>query len=234
MPTLGSLYSGIGGLDLGLERAGFAVRWQVENDPHALAVLRKHWPDVPKYGDVRLLDDKELAPVDLIAGGFPCQPVSIAGQKRAQADDRWLWPDFARIIGHLRPRCVLVENVTGLLRRGLGDVLRDLAALGYDAEWGVLSACAIGAPHPRERVLVVAYPQGDGRKQGWAMATANLWESSSLRDAGRWPGGTESPIDRVANGFPRRVDRLRGLGNAVPPPMAEYVGRHLIECLREE
>src|SRR6266487_3849645 len=98
----GSLFSGIGGLDLGLERAGMECRWQVEIDPYCQAVLRKHWPGVPKYEDVRTISD-ELERVDLVCGGFPCQPVSLAGRRRGAADERWLWPEFARLLRVLRP-----------------------------------------------------------------------------------------------------------------------------------
>jgi len=150
--SVGSLFSGIGGIDLGLERAGMKIAWQVEIDEFCLKVLRKHWPEVPKYGDIRKIDPKELEPVDLIAGGFPCQPVSIAGKKLAQKDERWLWPEFARIIRMVRPKYVLVENVPGLLIRGMGNVLGNLAALGYDAEWFVLPASTfLSLPTPQAR-----------------------------------------------------------------------------------
>jgi len=157
-PTVGSLFSGIGGFDLGLERAGFEIRWQVEIDPYCLRVLERHWPDVKRYGDIREVDPHELERVTLLAGGFPCQPVSVAGKRLGQDDPRWLWPEFARFVRALRPSFVLVENVPGLLIRGMGDVLGDLAACGYDAEWQVLPDGAFGAPHLRERVFLVAYP----------------------------------------------------------------------------
>lgn len=155
--TVGSLFSGIGGGDLGLQRAGFKIAWQVENDEFCTRVLQKHWPNVPKYGDVRDVGGHNLEWVDFIHGGFPCQPVSVAGKRRAQEDERWLWPEFARIVRELRPWYVLVENVPGLLVRGMGDVLGDLAASGYDAEWQSLPAAAFGAPHIRERVFIVAH-----------------------------------------------------------------------------
>ncbi len=157
--TFGSLFSGIGGLDLGLERAGMECKWQVEQDEFCRKVLTKHWPYVPKYVDVRFI--KELAYVDLICGSFPCQPVSVAGKQAGTDDDRWLWPEFARIIRLVRPRCALIENVPGLLTANNGgamaEILGDLAALGYDAEWDCVSAESVGAPHLRWRVFVVAY-----------------------------------------------------------------------------
>ena len=159
--TCGSLFSGIGGFDLGLERAGMEVRWQVERDEWCRNVLAKHWPDVKRYGDIHDLTGDELEPVDLICGGFPCQPVSVAGQQKGTDDDRWLWPEFKRLVGLLRPRYVLVENVPGLLTanggHAFGEVLGDLADLGYDCEWTVLSAADVGAPHLRKRVWIVAH-----------------------------------------------------------------------------
>ena len=157
---VGSLFSGIGGFDLGLERAGMEVRWQVERDEWCRNVLAKHWPDVKRYGDIHDLTGDELEPVDLICGGFPCQPVSVAGQQKGTDDDRWLWPEFKRLVGLLRPRYVLVENVPGLLTanggHAFGEVIGDLADLGYDCEWTVLSAADVGAPHLRKRVWIVA------------------------------------------------------------------------------
>lgn len=159
--TFGSLFSGIGGLDLGLERAGMQCAWQVEIDDYATKVLQKHWPNVTRFRDVRACGEHNLAPVDLIAGGFPCQDISDAGKQAGIEGERsGLWAEFYRIICELRPRFVLVENVAALLHRGMGRVLGDLAAGGYDAEWQILSAESIGAPHLRERVFIVAYPSG--------------------------------------------------------------------------
>src|SRR6266851_8442566 len=104
MPTFGSLFAGIGGLDLGLERVGWQCRWQVEIDPFCTDVLTHHWPEVPKYGDIRQLTGSELGAVDLVCGGFPCQPHSVAGKRRGKADERWLWPEFERILRRVRPR----------------------------------------------------------------------------------------------------------------------------------
>lgn len=156
--SVGSLFSGIGGLDLGLERAGWDVQWQVENNDFCNCVLKKHWPDVKRFGDIKTLDDK-VGAVDLVCGGFPCQPVSVAGRRKGQEDARWLWPEFTRILGLVRPRLILVENTPGLLSLGMGAVLGSLAALGYDAEWDSLPAAAFGAPHLRYRVFLVGYPQ---------------------------------------------------------------------------
>lgn len=218
--TLGSLFSGIGGLDLGLERAGFQVRWQCEIDPYARRVLAKHWPEVTRYGDIRELDDR-LEGVDLIAGGFPCQPVSLAGRGRGTDDERWLWAEFARIIGLLRPRFVLVENSAALSGRGLGAILGDLHALGYDAEWSVVSACAMGAPHTRERLFVLGYADGIGLPRDVGRQAAK-----QPADGSAW--AAPPPVCRVAHGVPRRVERVRGLGNAVVPQVAFWIGRRIL------
>lgn len=168
MPTLGSLFSGVGGIDLGLERGGWECRWQVEIEPARRAVLEAHWPKIKRRDDIGAVRRaRELGAVDLVAGGFPCQPVSAAGKRLGKKDERWLWPEFARILRLLRPRLALVENVPGLLARGRGmdDVVGELAAFGYDAEWTSIPAAAVGAPHLRDRVWLVAYAHGAGRRQ---------------------------------------------------------------------
>ena len=236
--TFGSLFAGIGGLDLGLERAGMECRWQVEIDPYCRRVLTKHWPDVPKYEDVKDVGKGNLEPVDLICGGFPCQDISYAGKGAGLAGERsGLWYEFARIIGEMGPRYVLVENVSALLTRGLGDVLGTLADLGYDAEWSVLPACAVGAPHPRERVFLVAYPAG------LAVEEPALVRSKGLPGQSGGVGGADVPGDRwkadqppmvgVAYGDARWVDVSRSLGNAVVPAVAEFIGRRIMEAPRQ-
>jgi DNA (cytosine-5)-methyltransferase 1 len=163
------LFSGIGGFSLGLERAGMRTVAFCEIDPFARRVIAKHWPDVPCYDDVRSLTAERLAadgiaPVDVICGGFPCQDISFAGKGAGLAGERsGLWREYARIISEFRPRYVVVENVAALLSRGLDRVLGDLASLGYDAEWHCIPASAVGAPHRRDRVWIVAYPEHDGR-----------------------------------------------------------------------
>lgn len=233
--VVGSLFSGIGGIELGLERTGgFRTAWHSEVDPYCAAILRRHWPDVPNLGDVR--DIGPDAPrVDVLAGGFPCQPVSQAGKRLGTFDPRWLWPEFARLVGELRPRIVLVENVPALASKGLRDVLADLAAAGYDAEWQLVSAAAVGAPQLRERLVLVAYPQGVAER-----ARLRTDEAPALRwrrpgdggsPGGEWPA--ESGLGRVAYGIPGRLDRLRALGNAVVPRVAEYVGHLILEAVAE-
>lgn len=166
MTSIGSLFSGVGGLELGLEMCGLGpVLWQCDSDPAARAVLEAHWPGVRRYSDVREVDGT-AEPVALVCGGFPCQPHSVAGKKQGTADARWLWPEFARVIGAVRPTVVFIENVPGLRTSGLRDVLADLAALGFDAEWDLFSAAEVGAPHRRNRLFLLAHAHGPGLEGG--------------------------------------------------------------------
>jgi DNA (cytosine-5)-methyltransferase 1 len=162
-PTVGSLFAGIGGFDLGFTRAGFDVSWQVEIDSWCRKVLAKHFPESERFEDVRTVGKHNLSRVDVIVGGFPCQDISNAGLRAGIGGERsGLWSEMHRIIRELQPHFVLVENVAALLGRGMGRVLGDLAALGYDAEWEVVSAADVGAPHLRERVWILAYPRREG------------------------------------------------------------------------
>lgn len=159
------IFSGIGGFSLGLERAGMRTIAFCEIDPFCRAVLRKHWPSVPIHEDVRFLHARHIRErVDVICGGFPCQDISYAGAGAGIDGQRsGLWTEYARLVGEFRPLYVIVENVAALLGRGIERVLGDLAALGYDAEWHCIPASAVGAPHRRDRVWIVAYPDGHGR-----------------------------------------------------------------------
>ncbi len=337
--TFGSLFAGIGGLDLGLERAGMTCKWQVEIDDYARRVLAKHWPDVRRWDNIktfvpdtssercgtwgpgriaarrqRRIDSAWAAQwhVDLICGGFPCQDISYAGKGAGLAGERsGLWWEFARVVRTLRPPFVLVENVSALLVRGLDSVLGRLASYGYDAEWACIPAAAVGAPHIRDRVFVLAYAQcpqrgtsgtagcelehdADSLQAGWeedsgwagvgsqtisdtrsnglertfkpftgeGTATIRRRLANAMREnrsyGGQWyadpadlsesegngcqtmhdgetpqPQGTqrgaaESRVGRVAHGVSNRVDRLRGLGNAVVPQVAEWIGRRIM------
>lgn len=182
-----SLFSGIGGLDLAAEWAGFETVAFVERDPYCQRVLAKRWPGVPIIDDVRQVADTagagsggvsgggqsrqprtwgDGAPIRLVSGGFPCQPHSVAGKRKASADDRDLWPEFARVIREIRPRWVVAENVPGLLHsesgRFFGAILGDLADMGYSAGWGVWGAADVGALHQRDRVFIVGYAASFG------------------------------------------------------------------------
>jgi len=224
--AFGSLFAGIGGLDLGLERAGMVCTWQVEIDDYATRVLTKHWPDVPKFRDVRSVGAHNLSHVDLICGGFPCQDISNAGQRAGITGARsGLWAEYARIVRELRPRYVLVENVSALLGRGLSTVLGDLAALRYDAEWECIPAFAVGAPHRRDRLFIVAHAHGTRLAIGEGGNSPQGTRAAAYR-CDWWD--VEPSMGRVVDGFPARMDRLRGLGNAVVPQVAEFIGRQIV------
>ena len=248
--TFGSLFSGIGGLDLGLERAGLRCVWQVEIDEFCRAVLARHWPAVRRHDDVRTFpptDPSEWG-CDVIAGGFPCQDASKANPAGAGASGSrtGLWREYVRVVGVLRPRLVLMENVPALLARGFGDVLGALAGLGYDAEWGVLPASTLGAPHHRERLFLAAYPGRPGVAGLVAVPhprPAGPWgwrgEADLLAVAGapfepgdRWP---QPMLRSVADGVPAgRVAHVTAAGNAVVPAVAEFLGRRAVALLTEE
>lgn len=225
------LCAGIGGLSLGLERAGMTVVGQVEIDPWCRSVLARHWPGVARHDDIRTTVDwwrsAERPRVDVVAGGIPCQPFSQAGKQLGVTDPRWLWPAMERVVRAVRPRFVILENVPGLVRDALafGTILGDLSDLGFDAEWSVLSACAVGAPHRRRRVWVVAYPGGT-RLEGLHEACNGVGVQSAAGDVRRgW--APEPAVARVADGVPIRLvrDPIHALGNAVVPAVAEHIGR---------
>lgn len=232
-----SLFAGIGGLDLGLERAGVTCVGQVEIDPYCQQILAKHWPHVPRHDDVTTaaqwwLNGEDRPHVDVVFGGFPCQPSSQVGLKLAQADERWMWPEFAAVIAAVRPAYVLAENVPGLRTRGLDIVLADLDRLGYVARAGLASACSVGAPHTRERVFTLAHAAGQGRGTGrhdggGPRATGDADHERAQPARGAW-WAVEPGVGRVAYGIPTRVDQCRTLGNAVVPHVAEWMGRLLM------
>jgi DNA (cytosine-5)-methyltransferase 1 len=234
--TIGSVFSGIGGLEAGLEAVIPNARtlWQVEIDQYARRVLAKHWPNTKRYEDVKQVGASTLAPVDLICGGFPCQDISPAGSHTGlEGDQSGLWTEFSRLIGEIQPNYVIVENVAALFHRGMGDVLGDLARHRYDAIWDCVSAASAGAAHRRRRVFIIAFrdlPNTSGfrlqdSEQAWATAKAT---ARTQRDC--W-WSAESGVLRTTDGLPARVDRLRCIGNAVCPPVAQVVG-HVFNHLR--
>lgn len=163
-----SLFSGIGGLDLAAERAGFRTVGQCEWADYPTKVLEKHWPDVPRWRDMRTLTGDDfyertgMRTVDVISGGFPCQPFSVAGKRRGKEDDRFLWPEMLRVIEELRPAWVVGENIAGIISMAIDQVLSDLESIGYTCQAFVVPACAVDAPHRRDRVCIVAYRDGAG------------------------------------------------------------------------
>lgn len=201
--TIGSLFSGVAGLERGVEFAlsqqGVTPRvvFQVEFDPWCRTVLARHYPDAVRYGDIRSVG-AELGHVDVVCLGFPCQPASVAGQRKGREDDRWLWPEARRVLALVRPRIVFVENVPGLLSvddgHGFAEVLGDLAALGYDAEWGCFRASDVGAPHRRERVFIYAYLADTLGCEGGERYDARLVGRRSYDPEQAWVGGGRGAV----------------------------------------
>lgn len=227
-----SLFSGIGGADLAAEWAGFTTVGQCEWADYPTKVLEKHWPDVPRWRDIRTLTKESfyertgLRAVDLVSGGFPCQPFSVAGKRRGKEDDRYLWPEMLRVIKELRPAWVVGENVAGLIRMALEDIFSELEKAGYEARAYSSEARDVGGLFRGKRIAVVASSnhrsapvrrhrqfQTDGKaERGWSNIRGGeekpcLWK--------RWE--VESRPYGVANGIPSRVNRLKCLGNAIVP-----------------
>jgi DNA (cytosine-5)-methyltransferase 1 len=234
------LFSGIGAFSLGLERTGgFKAVAFCEIDPFCRKVLRKHWSDVPIYEDVRELTEGQLSrdgiAVDVICGGFPCQDISRAGNGGGLASERsGLWSEFRRLIGELRPEFALVENVAALLDRDMGTILGDLAGLGFDAEWSTVSACSVGAPHVRQRVFIVAYPNGLNGQEGLRdtdarpyrpLQTINGFAGAGARQRARL--AHPSSFYGGADGLAHRMDRNRAIGNSIDCRVSELLG-HLV------
>jgi DNA (cytosine-5)-methyltransferase 1 len=243
--TFGSLFAGIGGFDLGLERAGMECRWQVEIDPYCQRVLAKHWPNVPRWNDVRTWPQPSTERVDVICGGFPCQDISTANPKREglTGSRSGLWSEFRRVIEIMEPRVVIVENVPNLSVLGLDQVLGDFANLGFDAEWATLQASAFGAPQPRRRMFIIAHPM----RERWPVLLRDVTGARDKADAwGEWksysPASSSDVLQAVeqsvgqpsvlgsSDGITSAVDRLRVTGNAVVPTVAEYIGRRILEA----
>lgn len=236
------LFSGIGGFSLGLERTGgFRTAAFCEIDDKARRVLQKHWPNVTIYSDVATLTAEtvcyDVGTIDVITGGFPCQDISLAGRGAGLSGARsGLWFHMRRLIEEIRPRYAIIENVSALRSRGLDVVLRGLAALGYDAEWHCIPASAVGAPHRRDRVWIVAYTNNT-RLEGLGLRIGSSGEEVAM-SAGS--GGIVRRIDRslqweiepdvgrVAHGLPNRMDRLKQLGNAVVPQIVQIIGESIL------
>lgn len=326
MLTFGSLFAGIGGIDLGFERAGMKCVWQVENNEYAIKILEKHWPDVKRYKDITKTDFTKVDYVDIICGGFPCQDISNAGKREGIKGQRsGLWKEFFRAICEIRPKYAVVENVSALINNGLDTVLADLASCGYDARWDCIPASSVGAPHRRDRVFIVAHTKrygsherdrkkvnsretkkehpdiscstGSGRgnedvantdnrleqeheiqtgrnaiklgSQDMANTDSTRIQRNNKKESSKWKQKTEfkrrsdivpdtdyycwkqrresiqkenrrkywatdAGILRVANGIPNRVHRIRCLGNAVVPQVAEFIGKIIVEFEKNE
>jgi len=272
------LFSGIGGFALAAKWNGFRTVAFCDCEPYAQAVLKKHWPDVHVHGDIRKVRGDLYAGITLLTGGFPCQPFSVAGKQRGKTDDRYLWPEMLRVIREARPAWIVGENVAGIVNMALDTVCADLEAEGYEVESIIIPACAVDAPHRRDRVWIVAHSTGGkrgglqdkSRTQGTQggdqllrnpsglfgkLRSKNVADSQSVGIQGQRPSGIEKPqphgcsaipmreskgskqaqwlpepnVDRVVDGLPNRVGRIRGLGNAIVPQVAAEIIRCIVE-----
>ena len=243
------LFSGIGGFALAAQWAGIETVAFCEIDDFACKVLNKNFPNVPIHRDIRELDGEQYARIDIITGGYPCQPFSVAGSQKAENDNRHLWPEMRRIVAQAKPTWLICENVYGHVALGLDDVLYDLEGLGYAAQPFVIPALAAGANHNRERVFIVANATSDGCNESptagsyeaandnrprWQEEDCNHERRSGLRLGMDWRSGTpwgwgaEPPALRVDDGLPDRMDRNRALGNAIVPQVAYEI----LRCIR--
>ena len=295
--TVLDLFSGIGGFSLGLENAGFSTIAFCEIEPFCQKVLSKHWPKIPVAGDIRKLSYKNgklynagrviyEGKIDLICGGFPCQPFSVAGKQKGKDDNRHLWPEMLRVIKEAKPSWVIGENVPGIINLALDQVYIDLEGEDYEVETLIIPACAVGAPHRRDRVWIIAYnycfrrsagrnhkqkrqvlhnQNGDANKiesewqgrQCWAnqaseIATNDCFigiqgdgaQSLCWQQAFSWVENVRRLEDYFnrsnipkplicgkSNGLPRRLDRLKALGNAVVPQIPEAIGHAIINSI---
>lgn len=231
-PTHLSLFSGIGGLDIAAEMAGFRTVGQCERADYPTKILEKHWPNVARWRDIRSLTKEAFhertrlqTTVDVISGGFPCQPFSVAGKQKGKEDDRYLWPEMFRVIRELKPRWVVGENVPGILRIAAADIVQDLEREGYDTVIFDFEAAAIGAPHRRERVAFVANRRGErlerrnGEEQQKCPSECSFRASGTCgeRHNGRWE--SESKLGGMADGLSDWLDRgMSAPGKWMPDP----------------
>ena len=230
------LFSGIGGFSLGLERTGgFKTVAFCEINSKAQSVLRQHWPNIPIYNDVSVLSkdslDADGISVDVITGGFPCQDISLAGKGAGLEGERsGLWFQFHRLIKEIQPRYAIIENVSALRSRGLGVILWGLAEIGYDAEWHCIPASAVGAPHRRDRIWIIAYPQrGEERQEPRCRSLGRMGrEFESFPWNRDWQSALRE-FRRVDDGLSYGVDRTDTLRNTVVPQIPELIGNNILQ-----
>lgn len=233
--TYGSVFSGIGGIDLGFDEAGMKCAWQCEVAEFQSKILKQRW-GVPNHGDITKVDWQKVQKVDLLCGGFPCQDISQSSATKTGLDGErsGLWAEYERAIRHLMPRIVVVENVDALRLNGLGRVLRDLALLRYDAQWSTLSSCTLGATHMRRRMFIVAYSDQKHGRTWLGNFKRNILREAQSKGFDRGSRTQErilsaSRVDRSSDGVPNRHDRVGALGNAVDVRVAELIGRAIMQ-----
>lgn len=229
--TVGSLFSGIGGWDLGLQRAGFRTIWFAESDPFRRVILESHWPGRRIYEDVREIPLDAPRP-DVLCASFPCQDLSLAGKRRGvDGPVSGIWREIIRLLRQFRPAYLLMENVIGLRSAGFDLVLAELAKSGYDAEWDCVAASHVGAPHERDRVWIVAYPS---EVTDWAAPAQSVLGPRFAAELGRLPEWPAEPgLDRMAHGVSGGVDRRAALGDSLLPAIAEALG-HAVTSFHSE
>jgi len=244
-----SLFSGIGGFDLGFQRAGIETAAFCEIDPYCQKVLKYHWPEVPLCPLIQLFplwweDHKDESETYVVSAGFPCQPFSFVGKQEGIEDDRWLWPETAEAIRAIRPKFVFLENVAALVSYGdaFGTVLSDLHQMGFDAQWGVVSAAEFGAPTKRPRLVVLSHSRGEHGSKGNRVVSTKFGRITDTTSGlprpsrtERWISETkwresEPRVRKLVDGLPVGLvaDRLRGLGNAIVPQVAEYYAQYIV------
>lgn len=243
--TFGSLFAGIGGFDLGFERAGMQCKWQVEIDPYCQRVLAKHWPSVRRHDDVRTFPPKGDWSVDVICGGFPCQDISTANPERTGLAGKrsGLWAEFRRVVSEVGPRIVVVENVANLAVLGLDQVLGGFAELGFDAEWATVPGYIFGAPQSRRRTFIVAYPMRErwqvvlrgqprtlGKEAPWGEWQSHPSDTPCDLLQAVEEGVGEPSVLRSGDGISNGLGRLTGTGNSVMPQIAEWIGKRILEA----
>jgi DNA (cytosine-5)-methyltransferase 1 len=238
------LCSGIGGFALGFEWAGLSEPVMFcDTEKWCRQILKKHWPDVPITEDVKELasdPERNVPDCDILTAGYPCQPFSLAGKQRGEKDDRHIWPYIRKIVAHKRPTWCVFENVYGHIALGLDKVLADLESEGYSSRSFVVPACGVDANHKRDRVWIIARNVANAcgvqlQRSAEEQVHGEFDLSRKFRRGcqdieGRW--ATESSMGRVADGVSRRVDRIKGLGNAIVPQIAQRIGNTIKEYER--
>lgn len=243
------LFSGIGGFALAAKWAEIETVAFVEIDKFCQKILKNNFNNIPIFDDIRDFDGKEFYGVDLITGGYPCQPFSVAGKRKGKNDSRHLWPEMLRIIKEAKPKYVISENVKGHITCGLDEVLNDLETAGYASETYCIPALSVGANHARERVYTISYPSSNGCDEGKISRSTestdeycakrekenfsdercrSLWTELERTGSPHWSWRTEPPAYRVDDGLPNRMERNKSIGNSIVPQIAYFLIRTIM------